>query len=230
MGNPSAGWQALTLVLDFKLCTPWNMRSPFAPTSFLHGTTAGTRPLSTDRVRCRRPHTIGEFSAEPISRAQVFTGTTGDRVPYMVGRTSVRTCTLTTPADHVCHPATYEVHWGSVQDPKREHHHPWSHRRHQTSARRRKLPGASSGNQPTGRDLAAPRGCLESCTKNQRAGRCPKHSKRAIIRPAVTGHNLMKPSSAITFVPSWNSSGNRTLVNTASEGGVVPQGSRSRHH
>ena len=35
-------------------------------------------------------------------------------------------------------------------------------------------------------------GCLESCTKNQRAGRCPKYSKRAIIRPAVTGHNLMK--------------------------------------
>ena len=35
-------------------------------------------------------------------------------------------------------------------------------------------------------------GCLECSAKNQRAGRCPKHSKRAIIRPAVTGHNLMK--------------------------------------
>ena len=126
------------------------------------------------------------------------------------------------PADHVCHPITYAVHWGSVQDPKREHHHTWSHRRHQTPTRRRKLPGSISGNQPTGGDLAAPRGCLASCAKNQRAGRCPTYSKRAIISPAVAGHNLMETKPATTFLPSWDSSGSRTLVNTASEGGVVP--------
>ena len=135
----------------------------------------------------------------------------------------------TSPADHVCHPATSEVHWGSVQVPKREHHHPCLHRRHQTPTRRRKLPGSTIGNQPTGGDLAAPRGCLASCAKNQRAGRCPTYSKSAIIRPSVAGYNLMKTKPESTFLPSWNSSGSRTLVNTASEGGVVPQGSRSRH-
>ena len=101
MGHPRAGGQALARVLDFKLCTPWNMRSPFAASSVLPGTTgrratrsaattARTQPSPADRVRCRRPHTVAELSAEPIWRAQVFSGTTGDRVPYMVGGTSVQ--------------------------------------------------------------------------------------------------------------------------------------------
>ena len=96
------------------------------------------------------------------------------------------------PADHVCHPITYEGKRSSVQDPKPVHHHPCLHRRHQTPTRRRELPGPISANQPTDGDLAAPHGCLASCAKNERAARCPTYSKRAIIRPAVAGHNLMQ--------------------------------------
>ena len=61
---------------------PWNHRPAGAPVG---GNTAGTHPSPADRVRCRRPHTIAEFSAEPQARANTIHAYTGATRPPPVG-------------------------------------------------------------------------------------------------------------------------------------------------
>jgi len=66
------GYQFLIKYLCINVFPPWNHRPAGDPVG---GPTAGTRPSPADRVRCRRPHTVAEFSAEPLARACVFHGT-----------------------------------------------------------------------------------------------------------------------------------------------------------
>jgi len=81
---------------------PWTLRPAGDPVG---SPTVGARSSPADRVRCRRPHTIVKFGAEPISREPVFSGTTGDRFPYMVGGTPVQVWTFASrpcmPPDHL---------------------------------------------------------------------------------------------------------------------------------
>ena len=228
--------------VGFKLCTPWNMRSPFAPTSFLHGTTGRWATRSAEPSQELDHHQPTGYAAVGLIPSRSSVQNPYRELRYLLGPPA--TGSHTWSAEPLCElePSPHQPTMYATRPPMKcigaqcrtpsasitTHGHSGATRPPPVGGNSQLPQARTSRRAETWRHLS---GCLESSAKNQRAGRCLTHSKSAIIRPAVTGHNLIKTIIRDHLRPLVE------LIRQSNPGkhgigrrGCVPQGSRSRHH